>query len=110
MHRPNVCACVCVCARACVRACVRVCVCVCVRVRVCNIQVHHTNKELIADTELGVCGQRTARMTEILKVLVHQFDVLETMTPQVRTDACSRMLTYAAGCGLKLLVCEALSY
>ncbi len=38
-------------------------------------------KPKIAEREMGVLVSRLQRMVEILKVLVHQVDVLETMTP-----------------------------
>jgi len=37
---------------------------------------------LLPENDLAICSQRTERVIQILKVLVNQFDVLETMSPQ----------------------------
>ena len=39
------------------------------------------SKPSVEDREMGVITNRLERVVEIFKVLVHQFDVLETMYP-----------------------------
>jgi len=47
------------------------------------------------EEDLGVCEQRAGRIVQIMRVLVHQFDVLETMQPQGFQDFSKYSLQFA---------------